>query len=148
MKKLDSSLITMFTTVTLFSLILFQTIAFADSAKIVSPTMDLDRINLVKRAVVHLECATNTLSYDEQNRQSEELKAKLERKEISSDQFKIEQGLLGARGRRNFGTGVFIVHENLRYLLTARHVLEDVSGGPLKIKSDDYIYDYIQSALT
>lgn len=143
MRNQKPRLIYKFAIISLLILMLFYSFPCGSTDKVISATSDTDRLNRIKKAIVHLECATNTLSYDEQTKYSQELKTKLERKEITPDEFKEKLTSLGNRGKRSFGTAIFLEHDNKRYLLSARHVLEDTTGGPLKIKADDYIYDYI-----
>jgi hypothetical protein len=77
-----------------------------------------------KRAVVHLECATDSEHYLDRIRRVDERRAQLDRGEISHDDFLAE---LTAHSRdvRFHGTALFVRHSGRRYLLTARHVVWD-----------------------
>jgi hypothetical protein len=82
-----------------------------------------------KRAVVHLECVTDS---DRYYKKEKELRTKYSQNEISQEEYtKIYQGEFGekreAYGRdvRFHGTAIFVSHNEKRYLLTARHVLFD-----------------------
>lgn len=77
-----------------------------------------------KNAVVHLECARNSVSYEDQHERRIELLALLEKGEITEDAF-AEASRGGIKDVRFHGTALFILHEGRRYLLTARHVLFD-----------------------
>lgn len=77
-----------------------------------------------KKAVIHLECATDSIHKEERLRLHEQLTKKLMKSEISDEEY----AQLSARGRvdiRSQGTALFVIHKNKRYLLTARHVLFD-----------------------
>jgi S1-C subfamily serine protease len=77
-----------------------------------------------KKAVVHLECATDSEHYRDRIDRIHQLREKLDRGEISQEQFGQE---ITSRSRdlRYHGTALFISHNKRRYLLTARHVLFD-----------------------
>lgn len=77
-----------------------------------------------KRAVVHLECATDSEHFYDHIKRIDELRIKLDQGEISQDEF--GQEITGrTRDLRYHGTALFISHNERRYLLTARHVLFD-----------------------
>lgn len=77
-----------------------------------------------KKAVIHLECATDSKSIYDRLDEEEELDKKLRKGEITSEEYrdKIE---FKSRDVRFQGTALFISHNGNRYLLTARHVLFD-----------------------
>lgn len=77
-----------------------------------------------KKAVVHLECATDSEHFYDRIKRMDELKKKLDQGEISREEFGQE---ISGRSRdlRYHGTALFISHNDRRYLLTARHVLFD-----------------------
>lgn len=75
-----------------------------------------------KKAVVHLECATNSQSANDYMTRINELHDSITKGEITEAEF-AEQVLAGSRDVRFHGTALFISHEGRRYLLTARHVL-------------------------
>ncbi|EMW5170548.1 serine protease [Klebsiella variicola] len=77
-----------------------------------------------KKAVIHLECAANSKSLDELDELFNELREKLDNGEISHDEY-LESDRYPTRDMRFHGTAVFLLHNERRYLLTARHVLFD-----------------------
>jgi hypothetical protein len=77
-----------------------------------------------KKAVVHLECATNKEHFTDRDRRNDELIALYERGEIDIDTL-TEAVTQNTRSIRFHGTALFIIHEGRRYLLTARHVVWD-----------------------
>lgn len=77
-----------------------------------------------KKAVIHLECAANSKSRDDLDKQFNELNEKLKKGEISHDEY-LESDCHRVRDMRFHGTAVFLLHNQRRYLLTARHVLFD-----------------------
>ena len=77
-----------------------------------------------KRAVVHLECATDSEHIYDRIKRIDQLREKLNRGEISHEEF--GQEIMGrSRDVRYHGTALFLVHNRRRYLLTARHVVFD-----------------------
>lgn len=77
-----------------------------------------------KKSVIHLECATDSVSITEREKRTEELFESLNDGDISDDDF-FQRLSLGTRDVRFHGTAIFISHKEKRYLLTARHVLFD-----------------------
>jgi len=77
-----------------------------------------------KKAVIHLECATDSEHFYDLIRRIDELREKLDRGEISLQDFGNEL-ITKSRDIRYHGTALFIIHKDRRYLLTARHVLFD-----------------------
>ncbi|MDU6380732.1 MAG: serine protease [Klebsiella pneumoniae] len=77
-----------------------------------------------KKAVIHLECATDSKSIYDRLNEEEELDKKLRKGEITSDEYR-EKTNFKSRDVRCQGTALFISHNGKRYLLTARHVLFD-----------------------
>lgn len=77
-----------------------------------------------KKAVIHLECATDSESFYDRRDEIEELDKKLSKAEITWDEY-IEKTNFKSRDVRFQGTALFISHNGKRYLLTARHVLFD-----------------------
>jgi len=77
-----------------------------------------------KRAVVHLECATDSEHFYDRIKRIDEQRSMLEQGQISHVQFAEE---LAGRSRdiRFHGTALFLSHAGRRYLLTARHVVWD-----------------------
>lgn len=77
-----------------------------------------------KKAVVHLECATDSEHFYDRIKRIDQLREKLDQGEISQEEF--GQEIMGrSRDLRYHGTALFISHNERRYLLTARHVLFD-----------------------
>src|SRR5438477_2410878 len=91
----------------------------ADGAQ--NQTHDIERW---KKAVIHLECATDSLSPEQRARYMNQLREQFEKGEIDRDEF-IERSGLGSRDIRAWGTAIFLAHSGVRYLVTARHVLWD-----------------------
>lgn len=81
-----------------------------------------------KMAVVHLECATDSQSLNERIHLQDELWKKLDKGEISADQYMKSTSEIFSknfRAKRFQGTAIFIEHDSRYFLLTARHVLYD-----------------------
>lgn len=89
-----------------------------------------------KKAVVHLECATDSVDYleienDENYRKIlEQLEEARRTQQISIGEFhvlksQITNQFYKSRDKRFHGTGVFLTHKENYYLITARHVLFD-----------------------
>jgi len=77
-----------------------------------------------KKAVFHLECATDSEHFYDRIKRIDQLREQLDQGEISQEEFGIE--ITGrSRDLRYHGTALFISHNERRYLLTARHVLFD-----------------------
>ena len=91
-----------------------------------------------KKAVIHLECTTDKIEIEKYIRLKDELRSKLAKNKISSDEINQKIKELesawdkGEHAIRNFGTATFLEHNQRRYLVTARHVLYDSSAGPKK----------------
>ena len=77
-----------------------------------------------KKAVIHLECATDSEHFYDRIKRIYELREKLDRGEISLQDFGNEL-ISKFRDIRYHGTALFIIHKERRYLLTARHVVFD-----------------------
>ncbi|MEH9001805.1 S1 family peptidase [Klebsiella quasipneumoniae] len=77
-----------------------------------------------KKAVIHLECAADSVHIYDVIKRNNELIEKREKNEISYDEY-LEQSRIKTRDIRIYGTAIFIIHNKKRYLLTARHVLFD-----------------------
>lgn len=83
-----------------------------------------DMLGKWKRAVVHLECATDSEHFYDRIERIDEKRAQLAKGEISPEQFAQELAIR-IRDDRYHGTALFIRYLGRRYLLTARHVLWD-----------------------
>ena len=77
-----------------------------------------------KKAVVHLECATDSEHIYDRIKRIESLRDKLNKGEILHEEF-AEQIGLRSRDIRYHGTAIFLIHKERRYLITSRHVLWD-----------------------
>jgi hypothetical protein len=77
-----------------------------------------------KKAVLHLEGATDEESPHEQFRRMIELQKAEEEGRVTPEEIMTELNP-GIKTLRYHGTAVFLAHEGKRYLLTARHVLHD-----------------------
>lgn len=88
-----------------------------------------------KRAVVHLECATDSEHFYDRIKRMNELREKLDQGEISHEEFG-EEIAERSRDLRFHGTALFISHNGRRYLLTARHVLFDEHSAKREIKEE------------
>lgn len=77
-----------------------------------------------KKAVIHLECATDSEQMIDREERVARLLNSLKNNEISEDVF-FQSLSLGTRDVRFNGTAIFISHKEKRYLLTARHVIFD-----------------------
>jgi hypothetical protein len=87
-----------------------------------------------KKAVVHLECATDSTTLDQQIEQWRKLGREFEEKQITAQQY-AEQISAGLRDIRSRGTAILIKHDSRNYLLTARHVLYDKLSAENNLKS-------------
>lgn len=77
-----------------------------------------------KKAVVHLECATDSESFDDSNKRINEWRKKLAKGEVLHDEY-LEKNPFKGPDMIFHGTAIFLLHNERRYLLTARHVLFD-----------------------
>jgi hypothetical protein len=77
-----------------------------------------------KRAVVHLECATDSEHFYDRIKRINQQRALLDQGKITHEQFS-EQIAGRSRDIRCHGTALFVLHASRRYLLTARHVVWD-----------------------
>lgn len=87
-----------------------------------------------KRAVIHLECATDSVSLDKRIQRWDTIHRKFEEGDISPEEVAREYQR-GSRDKRYHGTAIFLEHERRRYLLTARHVLFDELSAKRESKS-------------
>jgi hypothetical protein len=77
-----------------------------------------------KKAVIHLECATDSEHFYDRIKRIEVLRNELEEGKITHAEF-AEQISTKSRDIRYHGTAIFLSHHSKRYLITARHVLWD-----------------------
>jgi V8-like Glu-specific endopeptidase len=88
-----------------------------------------------KRSVVHLECAADSIDFEDKIRLIDEYWLKLHRGEITNEEFsKIVSK--GTRDVRCQGTAIFLKYNDRRYLITAKHVIHNR-------KSEDGIFNII-----
>lgn len=88
-----------------------------------------------KKAVVHLESATDSEHFYDRIKKMDELREKLDRGDISQKEF--GQEISGrSRNLRYHGTALFISHDERRYLLTARHVLFDEHSAKRELEEE------------
>ncbi|EOG8941022.1 serine protease [Klebsiella pneumoniae] len=93
-----------------------------------------------KKAVIHLECAADSIHIYDVIKRNSELIEKCEKNEISYDEY-LEQSSIKNRDIRIFGTAIFIIHNKKRYLLTARHVLFDERSAYREAQEDVTRYE-------
>jgi hypothetical protein len=101
-----------------------------------------------KKAVIHLECATDSEHYSERMKRDIERSNQLNNGEITKEEY--SQTLRAAsRDLRARGTALFITHNERYYLLTARHVLHDYHTVKMEIdyqvNRQDNIPDHVRS---
>jgi hypothetical protein len=84
-------------------------------------------LNKWKKAVIHVECATDSEHFYDKIKRDRELIEKFESEKISQDEFMEERLLIWGESRdiRFRGTALFLIHDSKRYLVTARHVVWD-----------------------
>lgn len=88
-----------------------------------------------KEAVVHLECATDSVHFYDRTRQWDELRERHQRGEITPGQ--LSEGILASsRDIRFNGTALFVRHADRRFLVTARHVLWDEFSAKRELKEE------------
>lgn len=88
-----------------------------------------------KKSVIHLECATDSVHFHDRMSQLEALRGRFEKGEITPEQF--SEGISGGtRDIRFQGTGVFVRHDDRRFLVTARHVLWDETSAKRELQEE------------
>ncbi|WFO17123.1 serine protease [Cellulophaga baltica 4] len=96
-------------------------------------------INKWKKAVIHLECATDSEHYEDKIKRIDESQKLLNDGKITEEEYIIQ--LTGkSRDIRSQGTAIFLKHNEKRYLVTARHVVWDKLSAEMNIKKavDEY----------
>jgi len=88
-----------------------------------------------KKAVVHLEGASDSEHIYDFIKRLERLRQQLEKKEISWEQF-IQESSQHNRDIRHHGTALFVTHKGKRYLVTARHVLFDEASAKRELQEE------------
>jgi S1-C subfamily serine protease len=89
-----------------------------------------------KRAIVHLECATDSEHFYDRIKRVDELRALLDQGQITNEQFAQEM-TTRSRDIRFHGTGILILHAERRYLLTARHVVFDEHSSKRELEEEE-----------
>jgi hypothetical protein len=81
-----------------------------------------------KKAVIHLESAGDLKFFEERNAEWHELGEEARSGEISASDWSDRISKIAKEGRamRFQGTALFLEHESHRYLITARHVLDEI----------------------
>lgn len=88
-----------------------------------------------KRAVIHLECATDSEHFYDRIKRIDEQRALLDQGQITHEQFSEEvEGR--SRDIRFHGTALLISHAGRRYLLTARHVVWDERSAKRELEEE------------
>jgi hypothetical protein len=88
-----------------------------------------------KCAVVHLECATDSVHFYDRIKEIERRRELLQKGEMTPAQF--AEGLSsGSRDIRVLGTALFLSHVGRRYLLTARHVVWDEHSAKRELEEE------------
>jgi len=88
----------------------------------------IDEIKKWKKSVIHLECATDSIKGEQRSKIMTETNLRLSEGVINVEEYlEIMSG--GCRDIRCQGTAIFFEKDGNRYLLTARHVLNDGSEG-------------------
>lgn len=93
-----------------------------------------------KKAVIHLECATDSDKAHNQLQQEIDLFFKKDNSELLDDKHSIASAPIG-RDVRARGTAIFLSHKGKRYLLTARHVLYDSVSAKRRYSNEKMIID-------
>ncbi len=88
-----------------------------------------------KRAVIHLECATDSEHFYEHIKRVDQQRALLEQGKISHEQF-VDELSQRSRDIRFHGTALFLAHGGRRYLLTARHVVWDERSAKRELEEE------------
>ncbi len=86
-----------------------------------------------KRAVIHLECATDSVGMWDRIKQSDADREQYELGKMSLEEIS-ERFVQHSRDVRFRGTAVFVRHHDRRYLVTARHLLHDDLSAEREIK--------------
>ncbi|WP_046852165.1 S1 family peptidase [Raoultella planticola] len=100
-----------------------------------------------KKAVIHLECATDSIHYTDQIKRQNELLERFNNGWISGEEY-LEGKKIKSRDIRFHGTAIFVSHNEKLYLLTARHVLFDGISAAREHKAalerlqEDFHFDY------
>ena len=77
-----------------------------------------------KKAVIHLECARDSIPMEERIAYWRELQEKRKIGQISEEEF-IEEISKNTRDERYHGTAIFLEQNSHKYLITACHVVQN-----------------------
>ena len=88
-----------------------------------------------KKAVVHMECATDSEHFDDRIKRMNSLWEQLKRGEITHEKF-VQEIFGRSRDIRYLGTSIFVKHKGKRYLLTARHVVFDEISAKREVQEE------------
>ena len=89
-----------------------------------------------KRAVIHLECATDSEDFYGRIKRIERQRDLLDQGKITHEQF-AEHVAGRSRDIRLHGTALFLSHSGRRYLLTARHVVWDERSAKRALEGEE-----------
>jgi len=89
-----------------------------------------------KKAVVHLECASDSEHIYDRTKRIDQLREQLQSGQIDHKKF-AEEILSHMRDVRFQGTSLFLVHKGKRYLVTARHVVFDEISAKREIQEEE-----------
>ena len=89
-----------------------------------------------KKAVVNLECATDSEHMYDASRRMDELRSKFMKGELSEDEVRRQLSSKTRNDIRTRGTALFISHNDKKYLLTARHVVFDEYSAHKEIEEE------------
>lgn len=88
-----------------------------------------------KRAVIHLECATDSEHFYDRIKRIDQQRALLDQGKITQDKF-TEEIVGQSRDIRFHGTALLLLHAGRRYLLTARHVVWDERSAKRELEEE------------
>lgn len=99
-----------------------------------------------KKAVIHLECTTDSESYHQRIERMDCLRKSFENGEIDSDEYS-RQISSKSRDVRFHGTAIFLIKNDRRYLITARHVVWDEISAKFELEEHQKRNSQIMGAL-
>lgn len=103
-------------------------------------------INKWKNATIHLESATDSKTFEEQQNINRDNLNHLQSGEISLEEYSRRS--YTGKDVRFRGSALFIEYDNKKYLVTARHVLHDTLGASRYLKLRREFYNKAQITLT
>ena len=93
-----------------------------------------------KKAVIHLESATDSEDFYDRRKRDDQLREQLQRGQITQEEFSNQISGPGSgpgRDVRYHGTSLFIRHKDKRYLVTARHVVFDEASAKREFQEEE-----------